>query len=205
MLPAQVSYWNLQEQKRHNLATEELTAQEIAEKVRHNQADERVRIGTLEEQKRNNLYVNQQGDYSLGLNAQDTATRKFSAVKQAEIGIMNARAATTQAGAAMLNAGTNAAIGDSTIALNTIKGEQAELSGAAERRRTNAQTDLIKSQTQTESSKQGQLDAQAGYTQKQTEYVDFYAGDRAKQTDIQQQRAYNEMGGKILDNLTPWN
>jgi hypothetical protein len=39
---------------------------------------------------------------------------------------------------------------------------------------------------------------------KDVEYADFYANDRATQTDIQRQRAYNEQFGKILDNMTPW-
>jgi hypothetical protein len=62
MLPAQVQYWNVVETKRHNLATEEQSRNELHEVHRHNvvtegQASENIRLGwaNLAETHRHNV------------------------------------------------------------------------------------------------------------------------------------------------------
>lgn len=211
MLPAQVSYWQLQETSRHNKEMERLTGEDIAEKTRHNKADEGVRIGTLAETTRNNLYGNQQQDRALGIQAMDADTRRFSAISNNTIGLMNAesnrisaKASSTQAAAAMMNAGTNQMVGYSTADLNRANAELQR--GRDVREQIALPYDLARTSSQTSNydASSGKMNAETEYTEKQTSQADAYLLDRQKQTDIKQQEAYNHQFGKILDNLTPW-
>jgi hypothetical protein len=55
MTSTQVRYWTLQEDKRHNLASERLDASKIAETMRHNVVSEKQENFRLKEVKRHNI------------------------------------------------------------------------------------------------------------------------------------------------------
>lgn len=62
MTSTQVAYWNYKESARHNLATEgiqqeanKISAGQLAESIRHNQATEKISILNLNETKRHNV------------------------------------------------------------------------------------------------------------------------------------------------------
>lgn len=72
MLQAQVNYWNLVEQKRHNQATEKLGFDtleyqyaDLHERTRHNQVSEQLGFETLHETVRHNMVSESQQWYSL--------------------------------------------------------------------------------------------------------------------------------------------
>lgn len=60
MLATQVSYWNLQEMKRHNIATEEQAKGELAENQRHNRRTEELQGWSIGETSRHNQAMEQQ-------------------------------------------------------------------------------------------------------------------------------------------------
>lgn len=60
MLATQVSYWNLQEVKRHNLATEEQAKGELAETQRHNRRAEELQGWSIGETSRHNQVAESQ-------------------------------------------------------------------------------------------------------------------------------------------------
>lgn len=67
MTTNQINYWNLQENKRHNVRTEGQTDVQLAETERHNRATEGIDISKLSEQSRHNLETERQGRESLGI------------------------------------------------------------------------------------------------------------------------------------------
>lgn len=60
MLATQVSYWNLQETKRHNIATEAQAKGELAEAQRHNRRAEELQGWSIGETSRHNQAMEQQ-------------------------------------------------------------------------------------------------------------------------------------------------
>lgn len=101
MLPAQVSYWTLQENKRHNLVYEEQGWRNYEETVRHNKATEMIQLGNLEETTRHNLATEDLGYEQLG------ETQRHNIATEA-IALGNLGVAESQAGAAWYSARSNA-------------------------------------------------------------------------------------------------
>lgn len=108
MLAVQVQYWSLKESERHNKATEAETSRHnketeslgwasLDETIRHNMATEAYYNGQLNETVRHNLVQEDLGYINARINQQNADSNRISA-----------QAAMSQAGAAWMNAETNA-------------------------------------------------------------------------------------------------
>lgn len=72
----QIAYWNLEENKRHNLASEELAQNQLIEAGRHNLADESIRQSQLNETQRANIVKEAQNAFALSISGYDAETRR---------------------------------------------------------------------------------------------------------------------------------
>lgn len=72
----QIAYWNLEESKRHNLASEELAQNQLIEAGRHNLADESIRQSQLNETQRANMVKESQNARALSISGYDAETRR---------------------------------------------------------------------------------------------------------------------------------
>lgn len=143
MLQAQVNYWQLKENQRHNLVTEtiqysdvmskwanvELGYATLGETHRHNVQTENLGWSTLEETHRHNVVSESQGWASVGIASYNADTNRFNAVESqrhnlvaenvswynAQSQRIQAYASSTQAAAAMMNANTNRMTGNAQI------------------------------------------------------------------------------------------
>ncbi len=100
MLSAQVEYWKLVENKRHNIANEQWQNDSLLETERHNTVTEKYNYDVLGETKRHN-------DVSEALGFAELNERIRSNKAQENIGWSNAANQGKQAAAALQNAATN--------------------------------------------------------------------------------------------------
>lgn len=118
MLPAQVSYWTLQENKRHNLVTEDLGFKNLNETIRHNTVSEtethRHNVETeklgwfnADESRRHNLATEQVAIENVGLGYANLSESVRHNRASEAIQSTQAYASVMQGQAAMENAGTN--------------------------------------------------------------------------------------------------
>lgn len=77
MLQSQVNYWNLQETRRHNLATERLARESQAETQRHNISTEDVAYGNLRESATHNRATEALGWETLGENRRHNVVAEY--------------------------------------------------------------------------------------------------------------------------------
>lgn len=92
MLATQVQYWDLQERKRHNVATEAQARNELAESRRHNQEVESTNWFSVKESQRHNIASENLGFATLAESARhNRSTESLEASKQAETRRHNTR------------------------------------------------------------------------------------------------------------------
>lgn len=194
MLNTQVEYWKLQESKRHNVATEQLSRDQLgfsyaqlAEDTRHHQADERQNYYSYLETSRHNkasediAYRNIDLGYA-NLSELSTHNRAMEDIGRtqaraslisASASVMQAKAAQTTAAANLQNAQTNAQNAQTRIDELSIEREKAEHINA-----------LNKAKTKTEKANRRLAYAQAKANRAKQEYTDiqssWYAVDQIR-------------------------
>lgn len=121
MLQAQVNYWTLVENKRHNIVSEAVSWFKEQEQQRHNIQTESLGWSTLEETRRHNIAAEQIGWENISISDYNAKTARASQLEQARHNLVtedvswynassqriSANASASQAGASWFNAQTN--------------------------------------------------------------------------------------------------